>query len=446
MNMFPDRDAEEPPGEVLNDVQEEPPGVIPQTAPVILKIPFTLVSETFPIAERRYFFIRRYYPGVDAEHWNHWRWQSANSISKKAELERLFCLSPAESKALEKAGRRLPLRITPYYASLMNSLDPEDPLRRTVIPRQGETSHTLEDLGVSGDPLHEEEDSVCPNLVHRYPDRVLYLAANACAVNCRYCTRSRVVGKTKDRQDLARAIFHERERQKAFAYIREHREIRDVLISGGDPLTLSDAALEEILKELRSISHVEMIRIGTKVPAVLPQRITRGLVDLLKKYHPLYISIHATHPAECTLEMKEACERLADGGIPLGSQTVLLKGINDDPEILGNLFKKLLSYRVRPYYLYQCDPVEGAEQFRTPVEKGVEIIDALQGYMSGYGIPTFVVDAPGGGGKIPVFSRRLLRREGNFLVLKNYRGNEYKYPDRKTRVERITQDGKRVGV
>jgi lysine 2,3-aminomutase len=277
--------------------------------------------------------------------------------------------------------------------------------------------------GEAPDPLGEDEHSPVPGLVHRYPDRVLFLVTDYCSNYCRYCTRSRMVGKSKETRG-----FKERW-EKAFAYIESHREIRDVLISGGDPLTLPDETLEYLLKRLRGIKHVELIRIGTKAPAVLPQRITAQLTRMLRHYHPLWISIHAMHPAEQTREMKKACEKLADAGIPLGSQTVLLAGINDDVPTMKRLMHGLVRMRVKPYYLYQCDPIIGSAHFRTSVSRGLEIYGGLRGHTTGYAVPTYVIDAPGGGGKVPLLPQTVVGREGNDILLNNYEGNIYRYPD-----------------
>lgn len=276
--------------------------------------------------------------------------------------------------------------------------------------------------GEASDPLSEEHDSVVPGLVHRYPDRVLFLVTGFCAAYCRYCTRSHMVASQKCHQGVHAWL-------PALHYIRENKQIRDVLISGGDALTMPDKHIDFLLSALRNIPHVEMIRIGTKVPMVLPQRITRSLVAILKKYHPLFISIHATHPDEITPESSQAMQRLANAGIPLGSQTVLLKGINDDVETMKSLMHKLLMNRVRPYYLYQCDPILGSAHFRTPVSKGLEIIDGLRGHTSGYAVPHYVIDAPGGGGKIPLLPDYLQGREGGNLILRNYEGKTFHYPD-----------------
>ncbi|MCB0748541.1 MAG: KamA family radical SAM protein, partial [Ignavibacteriae bacterium] len=311
--------------------------------------------------------------------------------------------------------------ITPYYASLLDGLDENQPIRRTVIMVKDEE---ILSSGESDDPLNEDGDSPVPGLVHRYPDRVLFLATGFCSVYCRYCTRSRMVGSVggEYRYDL-------KQWENAIKYISEHPEIRDVLISGGDPLTLSDDKIEWLLSNLRKIPHVEFVRMGTKVPAVLPQRITLTLTKILKKYHPLWLSLHFTHPDELTPEVQEACARLADAGIPLGSQTVLLKGVNDSVDILKPLFQGLLKIRVKPYYLYQCDPVGGTAHFRTPISKGLEMIAGLRGHTTGYAVPSYIIDAPGGGGKIPMLPEYYQGREGNYVLLKNYEGEIFKYYD-----------------
>ena len=277
--------------------------------------------------------------------------------------------------------------------------------------------------GEEEDPLNEHQHNTLNCLVHRYPDRVLFLVTNFCSSYCRYCTRSHMVA--------GRGNSHTRRADwdQAIEYIRSHTEIRDVLLSGGDPLTLSDEKIRYLLSSLRAIPHVEIIRIGTKVPVVLPQRITPALVRMLRKYHPLYMSLHFTHPDEISAEVSTACNRLADAGIPLGSQTVLLKGINDDPVIFKKLMHELLKIRVRPYYLYQCDPVPGSAHFRTPVEKGLEIIRSLRGFTTGYAVPHFVIDAPGGGGKIPILPNYFVGRKKGDIILKNYLGRHYSYPD-----------------
>lgn len=364
-------------------------------------------------------FRRKFFPGVSGKLWNDWHWQVSHRVRKAAELQAMVRLSDGERLALEQAGVKLPMGITPYYMGLISPENPEQPLRRTVIPTLDET---IRGPGEADDPLCEEAQSPVPGLVHRYPDRVLLLLSSFCSTYCRYCTRSRIVGHD--------GLYPSRSRlERALAYIRATPCIRDVLLSGGDPLMLSDDRLAWILLQLRRISHVEIVRIGTKVPAVLPQRITPQLVRMLRRYHPLWMSLHFTHPDECTVEAYRACSRLADAGIPLGSQTVLLKGINDDVGTMTALVHHLLKMRVRPYYLYQCDPITGSAHFRTPVEKGLEIIRGLRGFTSGYAIPTYVVDAPGGGGKIPLMPNYVVGQEGSQLILKNFENGLYTYPN-----------------
>ncbi len=328
-------------------------------------------------------------------------------------------LSGEEREALVQSGTMLPVGITPYYMSLLDPEDAQQPLRKTVIPT---TSEFLRTAGEADDPLGEDGHSPVPGLVHRYPDRVLLLPLDFCSTYCRYCTRSRVVGHGE-------IVPNEKRLEAIFDYLRKATQVRDVLISGGDPLALSDEKLDWILSKLRAIPHLEFVRIGTKMPAVLPQRITRDLTRMLRKYHPLWMSLHFLHPEECTPESKQACERLSDAGIPLGSQTVLLKDVNDNVETMKQLVHKLLLMRVRPYYLYQCDPISGSAHFRTPVSKGLEIIQGLRGHTTGYAVPTYVIDAPGGGGKIPLQPDSVVGRDGDWLVLKNFEGREYRYPD-----------------
>ncbi len=365
-------------------------------------------------------FRRAHFPTANAADWKDWHWQIRNRISRLDELERILVLTDLERSAITTRGAHLPFAITPYYASLLDRFDGEQPLRRTVVPRPAET-HVAP--GESVDPLSEEAQSPVPGLVHRYPDRVLFLTTAFCSTYCRYCTRSRVVG------DVGELQANVNQWEAALDYIRRHSEIRDVLLSGGDPLTLGDDRLEWLLKRLRSIQHVEIIRLGTKVPAVLPQRITPQLVWMLRRYHPLMMSLHFTHPDELTPETAKACARLADAGIPLGSQTVLLRGINDSVETMRRLMRGLLRLRVRPYYLYQCDPVVGTSEFRTPVSRGLEIIGGLRGHVSGYAVPAFVIDAPGGGGKIRLAPDPIVGREGTDLLLRNYEGKIFRYPD-----------------
>ncbi|OKY74040.1 MAG: lysine 2,3-aminomutase [Desulfobulbaceae bacterium DB1] len=398
--------------------QDEPPGNHHLT---ICPPAFaSAVPARFPAISRAKAFRSRHFPTTTIAEWNDWRWQLRNRFTTSEQLEKIIELTDSERQALQRHGSNLPFAITPYYASLVSPVNPQDPIRRAVVPV---ITEMLVSSGEAHDPLGEDSHTPVPGLVHRYPDRVLFLVTDYCSNYCRYCTRSRMVGRSQNTTAC-------KERwEKAFAYIENNYEIRDVLLSGGDPLTLPDETLEYLLKRLRAIRHVEMIRIGTKTPAVLPQRITGSLTRMLRRYHPLWISIHAMHPSEQTREMKKACERLADAGIPLGSQTVLLAGINDDVPTMKKLMQGLVRMRVKPYYLYQCDPIIGSAHFRTSVAKGLEIYQGLRGHTTGYAVPTYVIDAPGGGGKIPLLPETYLGREGNDILLKNYEGNIYRYPD-----------------
>jgi lysine 2,3-aminomutase len=372
------------------------------------------------VSDRSAEFLRRCYPDASVEDWNDWRWQNRNRVRTLADLERMISLSEEEIAAIRRHTGALPVGITPYYASLLDQQDAGQALRRTVVPVLGEYETSR---GENEDPLGEDSHSPVPGLVHRYPDRVLLLVTNFCSVYCRYCTRARMVGSVGERSVKKTDI------ELALSYIEQTPVIRDVLISGGDPLSLDDDRLEYILRRLRKIPHVEFIRIGTKQPVVQPMRITPSLTRILKRYHPLWMSLHFTHPDELTPEVAEACARLADAGIPLGSQTVLLKGVNDNVDTLKKLMHGLLRIRVKPYYLYQCDPISGSAHFRTPVAKGVELIRGLRGHTTGYAVPTFVVDAPSGGGKIPLASDYVVGYEGGDLLLKSYDGGTYRYPD-----------------
>jgi lysine 2,3-aminomutase len=377
--------------------------------------------EAFPSSPAASAFRRRLFPGASIDEWNDWRWQARHRLRTEADLARAFRLSTDERDAVLRHQGSLPVGITPYYAALMDPDDPAEPLRRTHLPAGGEY---LRSPGEADDPLAEDGHAAVPGLVHRYPDRVLFLATGFCSTYCRYCTRSRMVGEAGGGYRFGVARW-----EKALAYIEAHPEIRDVLVSGGDPLTLGDDKLDWLLGRLKAIPHVEFVRLGTKVPVVLPQRVTRALVRVLRRHRPVWMSLHFTHPAELTPEVTEACDRLADAGVPLGSQTVLLKGVNDSVETLKALFHGLLKRRVRPYYLYQCDPITGSAHFRTPVERGLEIIRGLRGHTTGYAVPHFVVDAPGGGGKIPLLPDYLAGREGDDLLLRNFEGGLYRYPD-----------------
>jgi lysine 2,3-aminomutase len=369
-------------------------------------------------------FRKTFFRDATDQQWNDWRWQARNRVRTLDQLESMLVLSDEERDALLAGGSMLPIGVTPYYMSLLSRDDSQHALRRTVIPTSREMVRTS---GEADDPLGEDKHSPVPGLVHRYPDRVLLLVLDFCSTYCRYCTRSRVVGHGE-------LIPSERRLERAFDYIRQTPEIRDVLISGGDPLALNEERLDWILTRLREIPHVEFIRIGTKMPAVLPQRITPQLCRVLRKFHPLWMSLHFTHPDECTPESARACGRLADAGIPLGSQTVLLKGINDNVETMKELVHRLLLMRVRPYYLYQCDPISGSSHFRTPVSKGLEIIEGLRGHTTGYAVPNYVIDAPGGGGKIPLQPNYVVGRDGDDLLLRNYEGQTFRYPDPEGRV------------
>lgn len=364
-------------------------------------------------------FRERFFPDTTDADWDDWRWQSRHRIKTLDQFERMLELSTEERDVLSDGGTLLPTAVTPYYMSLLDPDNPLQALRKTVVPTTREFVRTP---GEADDPLGEDGHSPVPGLVHRYPDRVLLLPLDFCSTYCRYCTRSRVVGHGEIQPNVQRleAIFH---------YLEETPQVRDVLISGGDPLALSDDKLDWILGRLRAIPHIEFVRIGTKMPAVLPQRITPELCNVLRKYHPLWMSVHFLHPEECTPEAKVACARLADTGIPLGSQTVLLKGVNDEVEIMKQLVHKLLLMRVRPYYIYQCDPISGSSHFRTPVSKGLEIIQGLRGHTTGYAVPTYVIDAPGGGGKIPLQPDTVIGRDGDDILLRNFEGKTFRYPD-----------------
>jgi lysine 2,3-aminomutase len=366
-------------------------------------------------------FRKRFFPAASNNEWNDWRWQVRHRIKDLQILERILHLSADERSAILRHQGVLPVGITPYYASLLDPDSSRHPLRLTVVP----VNHEYIRLpGEAYDPLGEDAQSPVPGIVHRYPDRVLFLVTGVCAVYCRYCTRSRLVGNPGGEYR-----FSTQQWEQALAYIAATPTIRDVLLSGGDPLTLSDDRLAWLLTRLRQIPHVEFLRIGTKVPAVLPQRITRSLTRLLRRFHPLWMSLHFTHPDELTPEARQACARLADAGIPLGSQTVLLAQVNDDLDTMRRLLHGLLTMRVRPYYLYQCDPIFGSGHFRTPVAKGLDLLRGLQGHTTGYAVPTYVIDAPDGGGKIPLQPNAVVGRDDHDLLLMNYEGRVYRYPD-----------------
>lgn len=377
-------------------------------------------SDAFVISSRTRAFMQRCFRDVTDAQWNDWKWQLRMRVRDAETLSRVLNLTDDECKTVNQLGGQLPVGITPYYASLLDPDNPLQGLRKTLVPTSKEFNHTPAE---AEDPLAEDADSPVPGLVHRYPDRVLFLVTSFCAVYCRYCTRSRLVGKTGEYH------FNTKQFQAAIDYIASHPEIRDVLISGGDPLTMGDDKIEWLLSRLRAIPHVEFIRIGSKVPAVLPQRITPQFCEMIKKYHPLWMSVHFMHPDEVTPEVAQSCGRLADAGLPLGSQTVLNAGVNDDIETMKRLMHGLLKIRVRPYYIYQCDPIPGSSHFRTPIEKGLEIIEGLRGHTTGYAVPQFVIDGPGGGGKIPLQPSYLIGRDGEDVLLRNYEGKIFRYPD-----------------
>ena len=408
----------------LDDEAEEPPSkqasrAIFVTPPARGVAVHELPTSTFPISPRSDAFRLRYFPEAPPAKWSDWRWQVRNRFRDLKSLERVLVLSESERDAIRARGGPLPLGITPYYASLMSREDANDPIRRTHVPVVAELNRSP---GEADDPLGEDHDTAVPGLVHRYPDRVLFLATPFCSTYCRYCTRSRMVGESGE-YSFGTSVW-----RQALDYLREHTEVRDVLISGGDPLVMTDDKLAWLLAEIRAIEHIEFVRIGTKIPVVMPMRITANLAAMLRRYR-VWLSIHFTHPDELTAEVASACDRLADSGIPLGSQTVLLKGINDDPIVLRDLFHGLLRNRVRPYYLYQCDPVSGSAHFRTTIERGLELLSTLRGFTTGYAVPTYVVDAPGGGGKIPLIPNPIVGREDDHVLLRNYEGNVHAYPD-----------------
>lgn len=349
---------------------------------------------------------------VPQQEWNDWRWQLKNRVETLEQLKRYLPLTPAEEEGVRDCLATLRMAITPYYLSLIDPDDPRDPIRTQAVPTAAELHAGCADLL---DPLHEDTDSPVPGLTHRYPDRVLLLVTDQCGMYCRHCTRRRFAGHSDHALPTQQV-------DRAIDYIEQHEEVRDVLLSGGDCLLLSDERLEAIIKRLRSIPHVEIIRLGTRTPVVMPQRVTQELCDMLKKYHPIWLNTHFNHPNEITEESAAAIARLADAGIPLGNQSVLLAGVNDCPHIMKKLVQELVKIRVRPYYIYQCDLSYGIEHFRTPVAKGVEIIEALRGHTSGFAVPTFVVDAPGGGGKIPVMPSYLISQGAGKVVLRNYEG------------------------
>ena len=356
---------------------------------------------------------------ISPEEWSDPAWQLRNRIQTLEQLEARLSLNPEERAGTILAGKKLALGITPHFFNLIDKNDPDCPIRRQVVPRIEESVTNPDEMT---DPCGEDSHMPVPGLVHRYPDRVLLLVTDRCASYCRYCTRSRVVSGAGE-QELSVDL------EGAFVYLEKHPKVRDVLLSGGDPLLLSDSKLDSILTRLRKIPSIEFVRIGSRIPIFLPQRITPALVAILKKHHPLFLSVHANHPKELTTEVKTGLERLADAGIPLGNQSVLLRGVNDRAEILKELFQKLLLCRVRPYYLYQCDLITGSAHLRTTIREGQEIMEQLRGHTTGYAVPTYVVDGPGGGGKIPIGPSYIVGMADDRVILKNYRGDVYEYPE-----------------
>jgi lysine 2,3-aminomutase len=363
---------------------------------------------------------RGFWNNVSDENWNDWRWQLKNRITTVEQLEKyLPTLTPEERAGTILANSKLAMAITPYFFNLIDPTDEMCPIRRQVIPRIEETNRAPWEMS---DPCGEDSHSPVPGLVHRYPDRVLFLVTDRCAAYCRYCTRSRLVS------NAAGYDFHP-EFEKQIEYIRNTPSIRDVLLSGGDALLLSDDKLAYLLGQLRAIKHVEFLRIGTRIPIFLPQRITPALCDMLKKFHPLFISVHSNHPRELTTEVRDALGRLADAGIPLGNQSVLLRDVNDDPMVMKALVQKLLMCRVRPYYIYQCDLISGSAHLRASVHKGLQIMESLRGHTTGYAVPQYVIDAPGGGGKVPITPDYVLSKNSERILIRNFEGKVFEYPE-----------------
>lgn len=360
-----------------------------------------------------------YWSREDLAQWDDAKWQLRNRVDSLVELESRLNLTDVERAGVLLAGHKLAMSITPHFFNLIDRDDPDCPIRRQVIPRLEEGWNAPEEVA---DPCGEDSHMPVPGLVHRYPDRVLFLVTDRCASYCRYCTRSRVVSGVGEQQ-------LETQWEAAFRYLERTPQVRDVLLSGGDPLLFSDERLDRILTRLRSIPHIQFVRIGSRIPIFLPQRITPELCAMLKKHHPLFISIHANHPRELTSEVRDALGRLADAGIPLGNQSVLLRGVNDSVEIQKALVHKLLMCRVRPYYLYQCDLIHGSSHLRTSLAEGVSIIEGLRGHTTGYAIPQLVIDGPGGGGKIPINPNYLIDTAPGRVTLRNYEGRVFEYPD-----------------
>jgi lysine 2,3-aminomutase len=360
-----------------------------------------------------------HWPEIATEQWDDWKWQLRNRVTTLEALESRVRLTPEERAGVILSGNKLAFAVTPHFFNLIDPDDPDCPIRRQVIPRLEEGVSAPWEMA---DPCGEDSHMPVPGLVHRYPDRVLFLVTDRCASYCRYCTRARVVSGVGE-QELHTDF------EEAFRYLESHTEVRDVLLSGGDALLLSDSRLEQILARLRSIPHIEFLRIGSRVPIFLPQRITPEFCKMLQQFHPLWMSVHVNHPRELTSEVRAALWRLADHGIPLGNQSVLLAGVNDSVEVMKTLVHKLLQCRVRPYYLYQCDLIRGTSHLRTSVAKGIEIIEGLRGHTSGYAVPQYVIDAPGGGGKVPINPGYVLYHDEEKAVIRNYEGKIFEYPE-----------------
>ena len=363
---------------------------------------------------------RGFWSDVPEADWNDWRWQLRQRVTSVEQLQKLMpTLTPEEFAGSKLANTKLALAITPYFFNLIDPADEQCPIRRQVIPRVEETHTAPWEMS---DPCGEDSHSPVPGLVHRYPDRVLFLVTDRCAAYCRYCTRSRLVSNATGYD------FHP-EFDRQIQYIREHPEVRDVLLSGGDPLLFSDEKLEYLLSRLRAIPHVEFLRIGTRIPVFLPQRVTPELCAVLKQFHPLFVSIHSNHPRELTTEVRDALGRLADAGIPLGNQSVLLRHVNDDLTVMKAQVQKLLMCRVKPYYIYQCDLISGSAHLRASVRKGLEIMEGLRGHTTGYALPQYVIDAPGGGGKVPINPDYVLSHNADRVVIRNFEGKIFEYPE-----------------
>ncbi len=421
---------------IKNEVEEEPPGVATVRNEVVREDEEP-PSTTAVVEDTAVFNRYRFFAGISEENWNDWKWQFRNRITAVEELAQLIPLSAREKAQLKLVASKYPLSITPYYLSLINICDPHDPIRKQAIPSFDEIA--LSDVGFE-DPLEEKRDSVVPGLVHRYPDRVLMVLTNLCPMFCRHCTRKR-------EWQNGGWVRTPGEIKAMLDYIRKHKSIRDVILSGGDPLTLSTHRLEEVISRLRQIDHVEIIRIGTRFPVVLPQRIDDELCEMLSKYGPIWLNTQFNHPREITPESATACDRLLRAGVPVSNQSVLLRNINDTVETQTKLCHGLLKIKVRPYYLFQCDEVRGTEHLRTPIEAGIKIIEGMRGHTSGLAVPTFVIDLPDGGGKVPLQPNYILSQTKDEFILRNYQGRFvwYRNPQDHTST-RLTAQTKAVNL